>query len=137
MLPHRSLPVAGLLPCLVLLAVLAPGCEREEPDPVVTPPVTPVVPTTVPAPDTQPADASAGAGAGTVTVDEATKVKFNTLVEQVTQHIRNREFQAAETGLRDLEQMRGTLTEPMKQQITTARAALTAARAAPAAPPAK
>ena len=127
-----------VLMCLVVLAGVAPaGCERDEPDPVVTtPPVTPpVAPATAPAADAGGADAKAGEAG--VTVDEATRVKFNTLIEQVTRHIRNREFDAADTGLREIEQMRATLSEPMKQQITTTRAALTAARAAPAAPPAK
>ena len=129
-----------LLMCFVVLAGVAPaGCEREETDPVVTtPPVTPPVvttPATVPAADADAADAKAGEAG--VTVDEATRVKFNTLIEQVTRHIRNREFDAAETGLREIEQMRATISEPMKQQIVTTRAALTAARSAPAAAPAK
>ena len=128
-----------LLMCFVVLAGVAPaGCEREETDPVVTtPPVTPpVAPATAPA--TTPAGgADAKAGEAGVTVDEATRVKFNTLIEQVTRHIRNREFDAAETGLREIEQMRATISEPMKQQIVTTRAALTAARSAPAAAPAK
>ena len=124
-----------VLMCVVVLAgVAAAGCERDEPGPVVTPPV--VVPATTPA--TAPAgEADAKAGEAGVTVDEATRVKFNTLIDQVTRHIRNREFDAAETGLREIEQMRATLSEPMKQQIATTRAALTAARAAPATPPAK
>ena len=102
------------------------ACDRDEPVNEPAPPV--VAPATVPV--AEPADEN-------VTVDEATRAKFNTLLEQVTRHIRNREFEAAETGLREMEQMRGTITEPMKQQIVTTRAALTAARAAPAAPPAK
>jgi hypothetical protein len=114
---------------VVLGGIAAAGCDREEAaDPVVTTPP----PTTAPV-----ATAPAGeVDAKAVVVDEATRVKFKTLLEQVTQHIRNREFDAADTGLREIERMRATLDGPMKQQITTTRAALSAARAAPTTPPA-
>lgn len=117
---------------VVLGGVAVAGCDREEAaDPVVTtPPPTPP-PVTAPAAPASEADAKA------VVVDEVTRVKFKTLLEQVTQHIRNREFDAADTGLRSIEQMRASLDEPMKQQITTTRAALSAARTAPSTPPAK
>lgn len=112
---------------VLLAAVTFAACDREnEVTPVTTPP-----PATTTPPATAPAETDPAEGTATTTVDEATRVKFQTLVEQVTAHIRNREFDAAETGLRELEQMRGTVTEPMKQQIATTRAALTAARAAP------
>lgn len=114
----------------MVAAVSLGGCDSGE-DPVGPPPAAPA---TVPAEVADDADARAGE---TMEVDEATRVKFNTLVEQVTAHIRNREFDAAETGLGELDKMRGTVDDAMKQQIETARAALTAARAAPAGAAAK
>ena len=129
--------VFGVRPVLAFVVVLggvgAAGCDREEAgDAVVTPPP----PTTLPVTD-RPTAPAGEADAKAVVVDEATRVKFKTLLEQVTQHIRNREFDAADSGLRSIEQMRATLDEPMKQQITTTRAALSAARAAPRTPPAE
>lgn len=99
-------------------ALMMTGCDREEE--VETAP-------------TPPATAPAATGDAD-TVDAETRVKFQTLMEQVTLHIRNREFQAAETGLGQMEQMRDQLDDAMRQQIDTTRAALTAARGAPAAP---
>lgn len=115
---------AALLAAMVGLTVMTTGCEREEP------------PAGEPTGVTAEPDAAGEAEpAAVVEVEEATRVKFNTLIDQVTQHIRSRNFEAAETGLGELSAMRGQLDESMRRQIETTRAALTAARTgAPAAP---
>lgn len=76
------------------------GCGRES--------------TETPAPDT--------------TVTE-TQASFDTLVTLTNSHIREGNFEAAETSLREMEQLGPQLTDVMRQQIQTMRAALTAARA--------
>lgn len=116
----NSLSTFVLVSALSLLLAGSVGCDREEEtvapaEPVETTPAEPAAPT----------------------IDTETKVRFETLMEQVTEHVRKREFDAADTGLRELEKMAGTLPETMRQQITTVRAALTAARtgSTPAAAP--
>ncbi|HEV2293710.1 MAG TPA: hypothetical protein VGR35_07630 [Tepidisphaeraceae bacterium] len=68
-----------------------------------------------------------------------TQASFDALVSVTNTHIREGNFDAAETSLREMEQL-GNLTEPMRQQIQTMRAALNAARtggtgATPSTPP--
>ncbi len=119
-----------LLAAALTAAMTLTACETEEETrPVTSPPTVPAAET----PATAPAD-GAMAAEGAVTVDAATRTKFTTLMEQVTKHISNREFPAAETGLAEMNQMRDKLDDAMKRQIDTTRAALTAARTAPAAP---
>lgn len=93
--------VFAILAVVVLFTLGVVGCGRDEPEP---------------APEAQPQ------------VNAETETRFNTLVEQVTEHIRKGEYDGAETGLRELEKMSASLPEAMQQQVATTRAALTAAR---------
>ena len=113
-----NLSATFLVLAMSCMLIGSAGCDREEEEVPVTPPQTEPVANTPQAAE----------------IDTATKVRFETLVQQVTEHIRKREFDAAETGLRELDKMSATLPESMRQQLVTARAALSAARAGSADP---
>ena len=56
------------------------------------------------------------------------QVRAQTLIDQANEHIRNRDYQAAENTLRELENMRTQLPQEMQQQITAVRSSLNAAK---------
>ena len=110
----KTFPVLMLTGAMTFSLVHLTGCESRDEEVVEPAPAAPAEPA-------EPAAAEA-------TVDEATRIKFETLVKQVTEHIRKGELEGADTGLRELEKMSANLPEAMKQQVATVRAALAAAR---------
>jgi hypothetical protein len=101
----RSLSVGSILAASIVLAmgVIVAGCERDRT--TADPPAQPVA-------------------------DQETQIRAQTLIDQVILHIRNGQFDAAETSLHELEKISATLPEGMQRQVDTARASLTAARTA-------
>jgi len=68
-------------------------------------------------------------GMSSTVTDQNAEVRAQTLIEQVNRHIRNKEYDAAETSLSELESMKSSLSQSMQTQITSLRTTLNAARA--------
>jgi len=67
----------------------------------------------------------------TGTVDHASaSTRAQTLIDQFNQHVRNKEFDAAESNLRELEGMKNDLPQTMQTQIAQLRTRLDAAKSA-------
>jgi hypothetical protein len=58
------------------------------------------------------------------TSSNTASARAQTLIDQCTQHIRNNEFDAAESNLRELEAMKSDLSQSMQNQISQLRTRL-------------
>lgn len=119
MTTHRTL-IAGL----ILGSALAVGCE-EQPDTTTTP-RSPRTDTTTRTPSTPtPRDTDARTGTGSM---QNVQARAQTLIDQINQHIKNGDYQAAETAIRELESIRSQLPQHMQTQVTTLRTSLNTAK---------
>lgn len=75
------------------------------------------------------ADAKAADAAAKVVVDENT-ARANSLLDQLTQYIKDNKLELAQTTLGQLDGMKGSLPTALQQRIETARAALSAKQSA-------
>jgi hypothetical protein len=60
--------------------------------------------------------------------------RAQTLIDQVNSHIRNKDYTAAETTLRELESMKSQLPQDMQAEITALRASVNTAKQQPGMP---
>jgi TolA-binding protein len=68
-------------------------------------------------------------------INQNAQARAQTLIDQVNQHIKNKDYQAAETALRELETMRSDLPQNLQTQITTLRSSLNVAKQGSMQPP--
>jgi hypothetical protein len=113
-----------MLAGLIVGSAMVAGCE-EQPD-------TRTAPRTGTGTADRDYDSTTGGMAG---VDQNVQARARTLIDQVNQHIRNKEFSAAETVLRELEGLKGSLPQATQTQITTLRSSLNTAKANATRPP--